>query len=49
MRGVASQQFVIKKRRDFQPSPEIYALSVHSGLVLELYLFAPAVGQNFEP
>jgi hypothetical protein len=33
MRGVASQQLVIKKRRDFQSSPEIYALSVHSGLV----------------
>ncbi len=33
MRGVAFRQLVIKKRRDFQSSPETYALSVHSGLV----------------
>jgi hypothetical protein len=33
LRGVAFRQLVIKKRRDFQSSPETYALSVHSGLV----------------
>ncbi len=32
--GVAFRQLVIKKRRDFQSSPETYALSVHSGLVI---------------
>ncbi len=35
MRGVAFRQLVIKKRRDFQSSPETYALSVHSGLVAD--------------